>query len=158
MNRARHIFSRLQAARLAPFDSNAHFSVLLPAVLCFALIWPFGGGWKTVNLMPGADAPAAQGAVKYKTGGNGNVELQIDTRSLAPPDSLLPPENVYVVWIEPPGRSAQNLGRLKINGKEQADLSAETPFKRFHVFITAEHNQQIQTPQGPTVLSADVSM
>ena len=102
MKRAHRIFSRLQAARFMPFNSNTHLS-LLPAVLCVALIWPFGGGWKSVNLMAGAGAPAAQGVIKYKTGGNGNVELQIEVRSLAPPDSLLPPENAYVAWIQPPG-------------------------------------------------------
>lgn len=156
MNRARRIFSRMRTALLTSIDSNTHFS-LLPAVLCLALVWPFGGGWKSVNLMAGASAPAAQGVVKYKTSENGNVELQIEVRSLAPPGSLLPPENAYVAWIQPPGRTVQNLGRLKINGKEQADLNTETAFKRFHLFITAEHNQQTQTPEGPTILSADVT-
>lgn len=157
MNIARRAFARLRAARFASFSSNAFFSALMPAVLCFAMVWPFGGGWKTVNLMAGADSPAAQGVVKYKTSGNGNTALQIDTRSLAAPSSLTPAENAYVVWIQPPGQTTQNLGELKVNDKEQADLSTETAFKRFHIFITAEQNAQIQQPEGPTVLSADVS-
>lgn len=156
MNRATHLSKRLRAW-FAPFGSNAHYSFLLPAALCFAFIWPFGGGWNTVNLMAGASAAAAQGVVKYKTSGNDNIKLQIDARSLAPPSSLTPPENVYVAWIEPPGKGVQNVGQLKVNGKEQAELDTETAFKRFHIFITAEQNAQAQQPEGPTILSADVS-
>lgn len=148
---------RLGAAWPGLFGSNRHFAARMPAVLCLALIWPFGGGWKTVNLMAGANTPAAQGIVKYKTSGNGNTELQIETRSLAPPSSLTPPENAYVAWIHPPGQAIQNLGQLKVNGKEQADLDTETAYKRFHIFITAEQDAQMQQPEGPTVLSADVS-
>lgn len=157
MNTARRAFARLRAAKFTSFSSKPFFPVLLPAVLCFAMVWPFGGGWKTVNLMAGADSPAAQGVIKYKTSGNGNTALQIETRSLAPPSSLTPPENAYVVWIRPPGQATQNLGELKVNDKEQSNLNTETAFKRFHIFITAEQNAQIQEPQGPTVLSADVA-
>lgn len=157
VNAVRWAYARLQAAIVTPFGSNAFFPAVLPMVLCLAMVWPFGGGWKTVNLMAGSGSPAAQGVVKFKTSGNGNTALEIATRSLAPPSSLTPAENAYVVWIQPPGQAVQNLGELKINGKEQADLNTETAFKRFHIFITAEQNAQIQQPQGPTVLSADVA-
>ena len=149
--------TRLEALLSWHFDSNCHFAAVLPAVLCMALLWPFGAGWKTESLMAGASNPAAQGVVKYKTGGNGNTQLQIETRSLAPPSSMTPPENAYVAWIQPPGQSVQNLGQLKVNGKEQADLNTETAYKRFHIFITAEENPRLPAPQGPTVLSADVA-
>lgn len=156
MNRATHLSRRLRVW-FAPFGSNAHYSFVLPAALCFAFIWPFGGGWKTVNLMAGSTSAAAQGVVKYKISGNDNIDMHIDTRSLAPPSSLTPPENVYVVWVQPPGQSVQNLGQLKVNGKEQGELDTETAFKRFHIFITAEQNAQTQQPEGPTILSADVA-
>lgn len=157
MHKAHCLSKRLRNALQARFGPNAHYAFMLPAVLCLALIWPFGGGWNTVNLMAGATSPAAQGVVKYKTSGNDNIKLQIDAQSLAPPSSLMPPENVYVAWIRPPGQSVQNLGQLKVNGKEQAQLDTVTAFKRFHIFITAEQNAQTQQPEGPTILSADVS-
>lgn len=139
------------------YGSRLHFHAAIPVVLCLALVWPLKHGWKTVNLLASAGAPAAQGVVKYKPSSNGNIELQIEVRSLAEPSSLTPPENAYVVWIQPPGQATQNLGQLKVNGKERADLNTETPYKRFHIFITAEQDAQLQSPKGSTVLSADVS-
>lgn len=133
------------------------FHALLPAVLCFALIWPFGGGWKSVAMMAGTQTPAATGTVRFKVGDNGNTELDVKTQNLAAPSSLTPPMNTYVLWIQPPGQDAQNRGEMKVGGNEQAELKTEIPQKRFHIFITAEQNGQTAMPQGPTVLSADVT-
>jgi hypothetical protein len=154
---AREAYARFRFAWCAPFNSRVVFPSDLPAVLCFALIWPFGGGWKDVHMMAGTVTPAATGTVKYKTSENGNTELRIDAGSLAPPSSLTPPENAYVAWIQPPGQAVQNIGRLNVNDKEHGELDTKTAYKRFHIFITAEENAGLGAPQGPMVLSADVS-
>lgn len=132
------------------------FYGILPVVVCLALLWPFGGGRK-VDMMSGTKTPGAGGVIIVKKGGNGNTSLDIKAHSLAPPSSLTPAENVYVVWIEPPGHSAQNHGQVAVNQHENAEIHTETPYKRFKVFITAEQNAQVRMPEGPRVLSATVA-
>lgn len=138
-------------------DSKMRLHAFLPAALCFAMIWPFGGGWNKTKMMAGDATPGARGVVQYKSGDNTNTALDIKVSSLAPPSSLTPSENDYVVWIESPGHAPQNLGQLKVDGNEQGELNTETPYKRFRVFITAEENPRLQMPTGPKILSADVS-
>lgn len=108
-------------------------------------------------MMAGTVTPGATGTIVVKKGDNGNTTLDIRAGSLAAPSSLTPAENVYVVWIQPPGQQAQNHGQLQVNQNEQGELHTETPYRRFKVFITAEQNAQVQMPMGPTVLSADVA-
>lgn len=131
-------------------------AAVLPALLFCAFAWPFSG-WKSIAMMSGTTTPGAQGTVRFKIGGNGNTELDITARALAHPSSLTPPQNHYVVWIQPPGENAKDLGALKVNDKEQGSLRTETPNKRFKVFITAEQNINESQPMGPTVLSANVT-
>ena len=132
------------------------FGALLPAVLAMVMFWPFGGG-KKVQMMSGTVTPGAQGTVTVHTSGNNNVKLDIKVKNLANPASLTPPENVYVLWVQPPGQPPQNQAEIKVNGDENGGLNTETSFKRFKVFITGEQNAQVQQPQGPQVLSADVA-
>jgi hypothetical protein len=136
---------------------KTHFYGFLPAVLCLAMVWPFGSGWHTVNMMAGSATPGARGTVKFKIGDNGNTELDIETHALAAPSSLEPPANHYVVWIEPPGKPAHDLGALSVGQHENGELKTVTPYKRFRIFISAEQNSQESMPSGPTVLSATVT-
>jgi hypothetical protein len=128
-----------------------------PLLFCLAFFWPFGGGGRTIHLMAGSTTPAAQGTVQAKNGDNGNTELDVKVRALAAPSSLTPAENVYVLWIQAPGQAPQNHGQIAVNQHEQGELHTETPNQRFKVFITAEENAKAQMPEGPKVLSADVS-
>lgn len=141
---------------VVPGQSRTFLSVM-PLAFCLMFLWPFGGGGRKVHMMAGTETPAAQGTVQIKTGDNGNTNLDIHTHSLASPSSLTPAENVYVVWIKPPDQTAQNHGQLEVNGKQDGELNIKTPYKRFEIFITAEQNATVQTPEGPRVLSADVS-
>ena len=136
--------------------SRSAFSIV-PVVFLVALIWPFGGGGHKVQMMAGTAVPGAQATITLKTSDNRNTELDIKAQNLAQPSSLTPAENVYVVWIEPPGQSAQNQGQLRVGQNENGELHTETAFKRFQVFITAEQNAQVQMPSGPKVLSADIA-
>ncbi|HTU40199.1 MAG TPA: hypothetical protein VMF10_00715 [Candidatus Aquilonibacter sp.] len=108
-------------------------------------------------MMAGTETPGAQATVTAQTSGNDNTDLNIKVHNLALPSSLTPAENVYVVWVQPPGESPKNLGELKVDNKQSGDLHTETPYKRFTIFVTAEKDPQVQQPQGPRVLSADVA-
>ena len=130
---------------------------IAPLIFCLAFIWPFGGGGRTFHLMSGTSAPGARGTVQVKNGDNSNTILDVKVHALANPSTLTPAENVYVVWIEPPGQSPQNLGQITVNQKEDGELHTVTASQRFHIFITAEQNANAQMPQGPRILSADIS-
>ncbi len=127
-----------------------------PLVLCLLLLWPFGGARK-VRMMAGSVTPGATATITVKRGNNGNTALDIKAKNLAPPSSLTPAENVYVVWIEAPSQTPQNQGRLRVNQNEQAEIHTSTSFKGFKVVITAEQNSQTQEPTGPRILSADIA-
>lgn len=134
---------------------SARFFAALPAIVFLAFLWPFGGG-KRVHMTAGQEDPAAHGVIHIKTTGNGNIQLDIQAKSLAKPNALTPPEQVYVVWIQRSGQAPTNEGALKVDGNLNGELTTVTPFKDFRVFITAEKYAQLRVPQGPTVLHAHV--
>ena len=148
-------YARFESAFARKSTHQLYFS-MLPAVLCLALFWPFGGG-KKVYMIAASEVPAAHGVVQVKSSGNGNTQLDIKTRALAKPAALTPPEQVYVVWLQPSGESPRNAGALKVDGNLNGELKTVTPYKQCNVFITAEKYAQIQQPSGPTVLHAQIS-
>ena len=148
--------SRSDWRRMRFSGNGTTFLSVMPLAFCLAFIWPFGGG-KTVHMMAGSQTPAARGDVQIKTGDNGNTEVDVQAHALASPSSLTPAENAYVLWIQPPDQPAQNEGQLSVGQHEDGELRVKSPFKRFSIFITAEQNATVQTPQGPKVLSAQVS-
>lgn len=137
--------------------SGTHLVSIAPLVFCLAFFWPFGGGGRKVHMMAGSVTPAAHGTVQITHGNNGNTDLDVKAHALAAPSSLTPAENAYVLWIQPPDHAPQNHGRIAVNQSQNGELQTETPYKRFKVFITAEENSKAQMPEGPRVLSADVS-
>ncbi len=138
-------------------DRGYGFFALMPVLLCLALIWPFGGGGKKIHMMAGSETPAAHATINVKQGDNGNTRLDIKADALAKPSALTPPENVYVVWVQPPGQTPKNMGQLSVDNDLKGELKTETPYHRFAIFITAEKQPQVQAPQGEKVLSADVA-
>ncbi len=130
---------------------------IAPLAVILAFLWPLGGGGRTIHLMAGSTTPGAHGTAQVKKSNNRNTDLDIKVHALADPSSLTPAENVYVVWIQPPGQSPQNLGQIAVNHKEEGELHTETANQAFKVFITAEQNAKAQMPEGTKVLSADVS-
>lgn len=158
MNAIHHLPARLRNGRAdrQSTRSQGFLAGALPIIFCLALFWPFGGGGKKVRMMAGKDTPAARGTITVKTGNNGNTQLKVHVKHLAPPSSLTPPENVYVLWIEPPEQNPRNEGALKVDNNLSGQLQTETSLRRFQVFITAEKQAQLKAPQGPRVLSADV--
>ncbi|MGB7435953.1 MAG: hypothetical protein WBR26_03170 [Candidatus Acidiferrum sp.] len=151
-------FSQLTASsKRAKPRGDIFYAAAVPALLAMILLWPFGGGGTKVQMMAGTVTPGAQGTIIVHNGTNNNARLELKVKALANPNALTPAENVYVVWVQPPDQPAQNQGQLKVNKNEEGALSFETSYQRFEVFITAEQNAQVQTPQGPQVLSADVA-
>lgn len=137
--------------------AEGRYLSVLPAILCLALFWPFGSGGKKIQMNSAQEVPAAHGEIQAKTTSNGNTKVDIKVRALARPSALAPPKDTYVVWIQSPGQDPVNEGALKVDGDLKGEMSTVTPYKDFKVFITAEKFAQIQRPEGPTVLSAQVA-
>lgn len=138
------------------FLSGGYYFSFAPALLLLAFVWPFSGG-KDVQMLAGETNPAARGTVHLHVGDNKNTEMDLKAESMPAASALTPPKNAYVVWIQPPDAGPQNLGRITPDKDQKAELQTATPYKRFKIFITAEDQAQLQSPQGPTILSADVT-
>jgi hypothetical protein len=54
------------------------------------------------------------------------------------------------------GGNAANQGQLKMDKNLKATFKAETPFKSFEVFVTAEQDPRITGPSGAEVLRATI--
>lgn len=141
-----------------PFKSpEGRYLAVLPTILCLALFWPFGSGGKKIQMNSAQEVPAARGEVQAKNTSNGNTKVDIKVRALARPSALAPPKDIYVVWIQSPGQDPVNEGALKVDSDLNGEMTTVTPYKDFKVFITAEKFAQVERPEGPTVLSAQVA-
>ena len=63
-----------------------------------------------------------------------------------------------MVWIDPgQGRSDLPLGQVQINKNREGELKAETPFKDFDIFVTAESTSTPEKPSKFVVLEGRVT-
>src|SRR5437868_3768680 len=99
---------------------------LLFALAMAALGWGEEMKMKNVSTLQ----PAADAQLTHEKDDNGNVKLKIHVYHLAKPDSLTPPRDAYVVWIEPNGEPPQNMGAIKVNDNLESEFQTRTPFKR----------------------------
>ncbi len=103
-----------------------------------------------------ASVPAARGEVDIGKDKNGNTEVKIEVKYLAPPENLTPPKTTYIVWFQERGAEATPQGQLRMNKKLNGAFKTTTPLKNFDVFITAESDAMTRTPGGAEVLRATV--
>lgn len=100
--------------------------------------------------------PSADIQMKIKTDKNKNYNIILQAQHMAGPERLSPAKNVYVVWaVNESGRS-ENLGRLVINKKRQAQLHATTAFKPYYIVITAEEQGDVLVPGKQEVFRSPV--
>jgi anti-sigma-K factor RskA len=82
--------------------------------------------------------PSAQGRVTLSPGKGDNQKLKVEVKHLAAPERVAEGATVYVVWLQPEGKSPRNIGVLNVNSKMEGKLETETVYKDFDVFVTAE--------------------
>jgi hypothetical protein len=104
----------------------------------------------------GTADPSAMGTIDYHHDRNGNTSFEVKAEHLAPPNALQPPKQVYVVWVQAPGKPPENKGALKVNEKQEGDIKLLSPYPSFDVFVTAEDNPAVSEPSGPEVLHGTV--
>ena len=100
--------------------------------------------------------PSAQGTVATSTDRNGNVEVEVKVKHLAPAQRLVPPHQAYLVWVQPRGAQAELLGALRVNDGQEGSLKATTTHKDFEVLVTAEDSINPQVPSTNAVLRGAV--
>lgn len=125
---------------------------LLVVLLSVALATPIGA--VTLQLGSSTEIPAARGAVRLKHTKNGNVEIKLRVKHLAPPGRITPGADVFVVWVRglAPGAEAQNLGALQVDKNLSGKLTAVTSMSSFDLFLTCEQSQTTTAPSYPELL------
>jgi hypothetical protein len=101
-------------------------------------------------------APAAEGKIITDNDRNGNTGVEIHVKHMATPQSLTPPKQNYLVWVQPRGKDPELLGALRVNSDLEGSLKATTTYKDFDVFITAEDNMKPDTPSSAMILKGSV--
>jgi hypothetical protein len=79
---------------------------------------------------------------------NNTLEVQLSGVQLA--ESYGPQHTRYVVWAQPAGGAAVNVGQVRVEAGK-GKLQTLTPFRKFHVFLTVEERGDTQKP-GPLVV------
>lgn len=102
----------------------------------------------TIEFPKSDTVPAAHIEVKVETDSYDNNVMTFKIEHLASPERLSPPKSVYVVWAETAGNGVVNLGKLKTEAGDKAELRTLTPFDVNEVFITAEDDSMIRYPAG----------
>ena len=100
--------------------------------------------------------PAAEGTVKATEDNNGNTNVSIQVKHLAPPSKVASDATVYVVWIKPRNSDVQNVGALTLSHDLEGSLETVTPHRRFQVMVTPEPSGQVVRATHPPVFTADV--
>jgi hypothetical protein len=108
----------------------------------------------TLPLGSSTEIPAAQGKAKLVGTKNGNVEIELSVKHLAPPGRITPGSNAFVVWVRglAPGDQAQNLGALKVDKNLSAKFRSVTAMPSFDLFLTCEQSQTATIPSGVELL------
>jgi hypothetical protein len=107
----------------------------------------------TYNFIGTSAAPAAEGAAVVRKEVNGNSQVSVTVRHLAPPGRLQAGSTAYVVWVTPLDNGApQNVGVLKLDAALTGTLNTVTPFQEFKLTIGPEADPMIQAPTTEPVI------
>jgi len=107
---------------------------------------------KKVDMKTSSTVPAAEGRAILEHDRNKNVQVTLEVRHLAKPQSLAPAKGTYVVWIQPEGQEANNVGVLRVNDELKGDFRTTTPYKKFDLFVTAEDSPTVSSPSGTEIM------
>jgi hypothetical protein len=75
-----------------------------------------------MQLIADPSVPAATGKINFEHDKNHNIKFHIETKHLARPESLTPPKQAYVVWIQPRSKDPQNAGVLTVDQNLQGSF------------------------------------
>ena len=130
------------------------------ALFIIAMMLIFNSCARKTNFQTSSVVPAARGSVKVKKDNNNNYDVKIKMTGLAEAKRLEPAKQVYVVWMETDDHAIKNLGRMNSNSSLlsktlKASFETVTPFKPIKIFITAEGQADVTSPDTQIVLSTN---
>jgi hypothetical protein len=106
----------------------------------------------STNHLLGSDVtPAAMGEVIANKEKNGNTQMELKVKHLAPPGRVLAGATHYVVWATPNGGDPQNIGSLVVNKNLEGEYKTALPYENFLLTVTAEVNRLETLPNGPEI-------
>lgn len=113
-----------------------------------------------VKFLNSSVVPAARGSVKVRTDKYNNYVIKIDLKNLSEASRLQPPKNTYVVWMVTEDNITKNIGQIKtkkafLSKKLSAKLETKSSFRPVKIFITAEYDPSVQTPDAELVLTTE---
>jgi hypothetical protein len=117
-----------------------------------------GSNEQTWTLHSTDKLPAGQGKVEVATSKDGNHEVTVQTKHMAPPDRLYEGSTAFVVWLKAENGDFQNVGTLKVDKDFNGELKTKTPFSNFDVLVTAEENAAVTTPSPHKIMNAKVQV
>ena len=117
-----------------------------------------GGNEQTWTLHAVDAAPTASGKVEVATEKNGNHQVKVEVKRMAPPAKIFDGTSAYVVWLKAQNGSYQNIGTLAIDKDLNGKLTTKTPFDTFDVLVTAEADALALTPSDNKVMNTRVQV
>jgi len=148
---------RFQSAKVHPVV----FAAVLPVVAALAgmqLGCQKMAFWrdKPQEMHSTSDASSREGTVRTSNADNGNTNVFVRVKHLAPPSKVAGDSTVYVVWIQAREGDRQNVGALTLNKDLEGSLDTVTPHRRFKVSVTPEPSGQVAEPSHEPVFTYDV--
>ena len=110
---------------------------------------------QTVVFRGSQEAPAALGEATISTDDNGNAVVNVEVKHLAPPENLLPPKQMYVVWAQTPNGRFVNLGQMTVGENRVGQFNGVTALKEFRLVVTAEDIPATITPSKQEILTTE---
>ena len=98
--------------------------------------------------------PAATAVLKIDQNKSENYDVKLSVENLATPDRLKPSRKNYVVWMVTKKHGTINIGNLRVNRKNKAELETVTPYEPIRVFITAEDGDEVVLPSTQVVMDS----
>ena len=127
-------------------------AVFVPGILAIASV-PIGCD-TTRPMLSNAEIPAGQGTVTVGAADNGNTDVNVRVKHLAPPSKLDPEAKIYVVWIQPSNGAKQNVGALALNDNLEGSLDTVTPHRRFLLTVTPEPGGRVGAPSHTPIFTS----
>ena len=127
---------------------KAAFAAVLGLMLLLSSVAVTSGSTVKLPLGSSSEIPAAEGEAQIHPTRNGNIEIKLRVKHLAPPGRISPGAEVFVVWARglEPGAEAQNLGALKVDKNLNAKFTTVTAMASFDLFLTCEQAQTALYP------------
>jgi len=129
-------------------------------ILVTSVIFVLTSCEKKVKFLNSSVVPAAKGTVKVNQDNNKNYVIKVKILDLAEVERLQPEKQTYVVWMDTDSGGTENLGQLKssrsfFSKQKTASLETVSSYKPIRIFVTAEHDLNVQNPDRKVFLTTD---